>query len=177
MLSLWSTPRVVDLARPADFDALEDIHAASFPAAWSADEQAALNEAPGVTTFVIRRGSATASRTPLGFITVRRAADEGEVLTMAVHPRQRKAGLGGMLLNAALKHLYAERVNAVFLEVDPSNTPALALYRKAGFKEVGERPSYYANGRGERQAALTLSLTMAQPAGVGIGGAQETQPS
>ena len=163
MIGWLSAPRAVDDVRPSDFDTLEEIHAVSFSAPWSADEQAALNDKSGVVTFVARRGSATASRKPIGFITVRRAADEAEVLTMAVMPRQRGAGVGRMLLDAALRHLYRERTTEVFLEVDPSNGPALALYRRAGFKAVGERPGYYAGDNGERQKALTMRLTIKQP--------------
>ena len=160
----WLTvPRAVDRVRPQDFDILEEIHAASFIAPWSADEQAALNDNPGVATFVARRALATSSRRPIGFITVRRAADEGEVLTMAVQPRQRGYGVGKLLLDAALRHLYAERVTEVFLEVDPTNEPALKLYRRAGFVSVGERPEYYPSAKG-RQKALTMRLGVKQPA-------------
>nr|WP_255720781.1 GNAT family N-acetyltransferase [Acuticoccus kalidii] len=154
--------RTVDAVQPADYDTLEEIHAASFDAPWSADEQAALNDKPNVATFVARRGSATSSRRPIGFITVRHAADEGEVLTMAVHPRQRRAGVGRLLLNAALRHLYAERVNEVFLEVDPQNEPALNLYKRTGFVPVGERPDYYRDANGAHKA-LTMRLEMNQP--------------
>ena len=80
---------------------------------------------------------------------------------MAVLPRQRRAGLGGLLLKAALRHLYAERVRTVFLEVDPNNAAALALYRRFGFSVAGERPGYYASS-GTR--ALTMRLGMDQPA-------------
>jgi ribosomal-protein-alanine N-acetyltransferase len=158
-----SVPRTVDTVRPADFETLEEIHAASFVAPWSADEQAALNDNANVVTVVARRGNAAGSRRPVGFITIRRAADEAEVLTMAVHPRQRRAGVGRLLLEAALRHLYAERVSQVFLEVDPNNDPALALYRNAGFEPVGERPDYYATGGG-RQKAITMRLRIEQPA-------------
>ena len=167
ILGLFSVPRAVDLVRPDDYDTLEEIHAASFVAPWSADEQAALNEDENVTTFVARRMSATASRRPIGFITVRRAADEGEVLTMAVSRRQRRSGVGRLLLNAALRHLYAERVSEVFLEVDPNNTAAMTLYRRAGFEVVGERPDYYGNSDGKRQKALTMRLAFKQPAFAG----------
>jgi ribosomal-protein-alanine N-acetyltransferase len=153
----------VDEARPADFDRLEEIHAASFIAPWSADEQAALNDHANVRTFVARRGGSAAARRPVGFITVRRAADEAEVLTMAVHPRQRRGGVGRLLLEAALRHLYAERVCEVFLEVDPDNEAALALYRRAGFQPVGARPDYYAAAQGRRKA-VTMRLRMEQPA-------------
>ncbi|WP_157961570.1 ribosomal protein S18-alanine N-acetyltransferase [Acuticoccus kandeliae] len=141
---------------------MEEIHAASFTGPWSADEQAALNDKPNVSTFVARRGSATASRRPIGFITVRFAADEGEVLTMAVHPRHRRAGIGRLLLNAALRHLYAARVTEVFLEVDPQNEAALSLYRSAGFVKVGERPDYYHDAQGPHKA-LTMRLQINQP--------------
>ncbi len=165
MIGWLAAPRTIDALRPSDYDSLEEIHAESFLAPWSADEQAALNDGPGVTTFVARRGSAMGSRKPIGFITIRRAADEAEVLTMAVHPRQRGSGVGHMLLETALRHLYAERVVNVFLEVDPSNEPALAVYRRAGFEPVGERKAYYAAGENQpRHKALTMRLTLKQPA-------------
>ncbi|WMS43384.1 GNAT family N-acetyltransferase [Acuticoccus sp. MNP-M23] len=165
MIGWLAAPRTIDALRPSDYDTLEEIHAESFLAPWSADEQAALNEGPGVTTFVARRGAATASRKPIGFITVRQAADEAEVLTMAVHPRQRGAGVGNMLLEAALRHLYTERAVDIFLEVDPSNAPALAIYRRAGFEPVGERKAYYASADDQpRHKALTMRLTLKQPA-------------
>lgn len=162
VLPWLSAPRIVEAARPDDFETLEEIHAASFRSYWSADEQAAMAGAPGVATFVARRGSATASRRPIGFITVRRAAGEAEVLTMAVHPRQRRSGIGRMLLDAALKHLAAERVDEVFLEVDPGNKAALALYTRSGFVAVGERPDYYApdDGSGARRKALTMHRSL-----------------
>jgi len=157
---LSGTPAVSDV-QPHDFDTLEEIHAASFVAPWSADEQASLNDQPNVRTFVARRGTST--RRPVGFITVRRAADEAEVLTMAVHPRHRRAGVGRLLLEAALRHLYAERINEVFLEVDPDNEAALALYGRAGFTSIGERPEYYAGAAGRRKA-VTMRLRLEQPA-------------
>lgn len=163
MIGWLTAPRAVAPVKPADYDALEDIHAASFIAPWSADEQAAMGEQPGVATFVARRGSVGSSSRPIGFITVRRVADEAEVLTMAVHPRHRGAGVGRLLLDAALRHLYTERVVKVFLEVDPANEPALALYRRSGFETVGERPDYYPSNDG-RQRALTMRLTLRQPA-------------
>jgi ribosomal-protein-alanine N-acetyltransferase len=163
-----SAPRIVDTVRPADFDTLEEIHAASFVAPWSADEQAALNDNSNVTTFVVRRGSAAGSRRPVGFVTIRRAADEAEVLTMAVHPRHRRGGVGRLLLEAALRHLYSERVRLVFLEVDPDNDAALALYKHAGFAAVGERPDYYA-AKGGRRKAITMRLVIDQPAALARG--------
>ncbi|MET0429646.1 MAG: ribosomal-protein-alanine acetyltransferase, partial [Microvirga sp.] len=48
----------------------------------------------------------------------------------------------------------------VFLEVEEGNAPALALYRRLGFREVGRREGYYARPDGTRAAALTMSLDL-----------------
>jgi len=159
----WLSPsRIIDTAGPDDYDALNEIHATAFVAPWSSDEQAVLNKAANVTTLVARRGGPGAKRA-VGFITVRQAADEAEILTIAVHPRHRRGGVGRLLLEAALRHLYADRVKLIFLEVDPDNDAALALYRRAGFEAVGERPDYYAAGAGRRKA-ITMRLKLEQPA-------------
>ena len=42
----------------------------------------------------------------------------------------------------------------MFLEVDENNSPAIRLYRRAGFREVGRRPNYYPGPGGKPAAAL-----------------------
>lgn len=154
-------PRLIDAARPEDLSELAAIHGASFPNQWSADELAALDADESVTTLVARRGTLWASPRPVGFIIVRQAADEGEILTISVHPRHRRAGIGYELVAAGLRHLYAARVMRVFLEVGPDNGGAIALYRRFGFTEVGNRANYYqARPEGERHA-LILRLDLA----------------
>ena len=48
-------------------------------------------------------------------------------------------------------------MRAVHLEVEEGNRPALALYRRRGFREVGRRQGYYARPDGTRAAAITMS--------------------
>ena len=55
-----------------------------------------------------------------------------------------------------LRELHAERAEALFLEVDETNVPALALYRRLGFREVGKRPAYYDRAEGGRSGALVM---------------------
>jgi ribosomal-protein-alanine N-acetyltransferase len=43
------------------------------------------------------------------------------------------------------------------LEVRPSNLPAISLYRKTGFREVGRRPGYYDD---TREDAIIMSLRL-----------------
>ncbi|MFV0279637.1 MAG: GNAT family N-acetyltransferase [Rhodoblastus sp.] len=91
-----------------------------------------------------------------GFVLSRRAADEAEILTIAVAPGARGAGLATALLGNHLSRLARLGVSNLFLEVDESNRPALALYRRYGFEQVGRRPAYYAKPDGARTNALIL---------------------
>lgn len=66
------------------------------------------------------------------------AADEAEILNLAVEPTFRRRGM-------ARRMIAALTVRTIFLEVRESNHTARALYGAAGFKEAGTRPSYYQN--------------------------------
>ena len=64
---------------------------------------------------------------------------EYEIHTIGVDPAFQGRGIGRLLLDALLH--YAD--GAVYLEVRTDNTPAIALYRSAGFVEIGLRKRYY----------------------------------
>lgn len=146
---LWTAPRrVVEEAMADDISVIAEIHRASFTQEWTADEIAVLASTPGVSVLVARRGSWWTSTRPVGFLLLRTVADEAEILTVAVHPSNRGGGTGRSLVAEALRRLYRERIDHVFLEVAADNEPALAIYRGLGFRMVGERPAYY-SGAGE----------------------------
>ena len=71
------------------------------------------------------------------------AADEGEILNLAVSPAGRRHGLGRALVEKAVATLRERGVGQIYLEVRESNAPARALYAARGFKEVGRRKQYY----------------------------------
>ncbi len=71
------------------------------------------------------------------------AADEGEILNLAVAPRGRRRGLGRALVRGVLDALTSRAARAIYLEVRESNAPARALYAAHGFREVGRRKQYY----------------------------------
>jgi ribosomal-protein-alanine acetyltransferase len=80
---------------------------------------------------------------PAGFCSWRQTApDEAEILNIAVDPLYRRRGIGSALLD----RVCTESKSAVYLEVAESNAPAIALYRKQGWREAGMRPGYYAQG-------------------------------
>ena len=91
-----------------------------------------------------------------GFILSRLAADEAEVLTIAVQPRRRGLGIAGRLMEANMADLRASGARSWFLEVEVGNAPALALYERFGFVKVGERASYYRTSGGGAAHALIL---------------------
>ena len=65
------------------------------------------------------------------------------ILNLAVHPQRRRQGLARGLLSQAMTHARSLGAQVAWLEVRPSNQPALDLYHSLGFKEVGRRPRYY----------------------------------
>lgn len=72
-------------------------------------------------------------------------ADELQILTVAVHPHERRQGHAARLVQHMLDHAKRASARVASLEVRASNQPARALYRKLGFRDVGLRPKYYAD--------------------------------
>jgi ribosomal-protein-alanine N-acetyltransferase len=134
-------------ASPRDAASLAALHAAAFSRGWSETELEQLLIDRSVVT-----DRATSGKRNVGFIVSRRAADEAEILSVAVAPRWQGRGLARRLLDLHLRRLVGLGARAVFLEVEEENTPARRLYARAGFREVGRRPGYYAGGK----AALVL---------------------
>ena len=78
-----------------------------------------------------------------GYVVALDAADEGEILNLAVAPDGRRRGLGRELVRAILDALGKREVGQVYLEVRESNAAARALYAAFGFQDVGRRKQYY----------------------------------
>jgi len=154
------SPIRIALAEPEDTARLAAIHAASFLHEWSVEEFAALIGEPQVVCLVAKRANAWGSRSPVGFLLLRLAADEAEVLTIAIDPPRRGRGYGRMLMQAGIERLIRRDIKALFLEVDVGNLAAVALYRLLGFVKVGERNGYYRGEGGKTSAALVMRLDL-----------------
>ncbi len=131
----WS----VEAAHASQAEALSAIHRAAFPPreVWGGDAIALQLVMPGTFGLVEVRG---------GMLLARVAADEAEVLTLAVLPALRRQGLGRALLQAAMAEARRRGAAAMTLEVAVDNVPARDLYQRAGFTQVGRRRRYYASG-------------------------------
>ncbi|MDA8253231.1 MAG: GNAT family N-acetyltransferase [Rhodospirillales bacterium] len=127
------------LATPSHAAALAAIHAAAFPPAehWGEAAIATQLTLPGGFALLHLAG---------GMALGRLAADEAEILALAVVPARRRTGLGRALLAAAEEHIAAAGARVVFLEVSFANAPARALYAAAGYGEIGRRRGYYPDG-------------------------------
>ena len=90
----------------------------------------------------------------LGYAEVRAVLDEGTLERIAVAPAARRRGIGEALL-ARLIREGRGRLAFLTLEVRAGNAPAIGLYEKLGFREVGRRKNYY---REEGEDALLLTL-------------------
>jgi ribosomal-protein-alanine N-acetyltransferase len=149
------------LARPAhpavrslamrDAPRVAAIHAEGFHHGWSVPDIEAMLADAAILGLGVGRGRALE-----GFVLSRRAADEAEILTIAVATGARRSGLGLALLLAHLAQLAGHGVRALFLEVDEANSAARSLYASLDFKEVGRRNAYYRRPDGSRATALVL---------------------
>ena len=129
-------------------DQLADLHALCFatPRPWKANEFADLLDMRGV--FLITQGR--------GMIMGRVIVDEAELLTLAVHPDERRSGMGRALVDAFATSARDMGASTAFLEVAAPNTAAIALYAATGFEATGTRPGYYQTPDGQTQNALIM---------------------
>lgn len=134
-------------------DQLATLHGLCFstPRPWSAAEFTDLLNSPGA--FVV--GDAH------GFALGRVIADEAELLTLAVHPKARRKGVGRQLVTAFEGQARTQGAHEAFLEVAADNDPARALYKTQGYVSAGLRKRYYQSPRGAAVDALVLRKTFA----------------
>jgi [ribosomal protein S18]-alanine N-acetyltransferase len=97
--------------------------------------------------------------TPAGFVLTRHAADEEELLLVAIAPQFRRRGLGQRLLECFFAQARERGVTRIFLEMRRGN-PAISLYEKVGFTPIGERLNYYKMANGDRVDAITFGSSI-----------------
>ena len=81
----------------------------------------------------------------VGYIGSQSCGDETDVMNVAVHPDYRRRGIAESLIGVLVTELKNRGSRALMLEVRVSNAPAIALYEKLGFYQVGCRKNYYRN--------------------------------
>jgi ribosomal-protein-alanine N-acetyltransferase len=148
----------VDPATGRHARAIAALHEESFARGWSVAEIESLMSERSVITDVLRSRPGSAHID--GFALSRIAGGEAELLSIAVSSRRRGKGGSSRLLARHLARVHAAGAQRVVLEVDEKNVPALRLYARFGFEEVGARPAYYARKDGTRGTAKVLARVL-----------------
>ena len=119
---------------------IHEIEKLSFPSPWSLDAlQSEINN-PISYLWVFE-----SEKVLSGYICFWMFDKEAQVLSLAVHPRDRGKGFGHYLLKKMIEAAVSKGVRNIWLEVRPSNLAGKRLYQKLGFVEVYRRPRYYSN--------------------------------
>jgi ribosomal-protein-alanine N-acetyltransferase len=136
-----------------DVDQVLSIERRSFVSPWRREHFLhELRENPWAINRVLKAGDRV-----IGYAAVWRIAEELKINNLCVEPEMRRRGLARRLLRELLAFARRQGCELATLEVRPSNTAALRLYRSFGFDETGRRPNYYA-AEGEDAILMTLRL-------------------
>jgi len=108
---------------------------------WSADGYLREIESPNSDLLIFQQASKKADIIALGCAWA--ILEEAHITILAVHPNFQRQGLGQAMLWALLQAAYQRHLERATLEVRVSNTTAIALYQKFGFREAGHRKRYY----------------------------------
>lgn len=119
---------------PEDADAVERVEKASFSVPWSRKDfwEHAANER---TYYLL----ALDNEDVVGYAGTWILEDEAQITNVAVSPEYRGRKIGAGLMEHLIKEAKRRGATRMTLEVRPSNTTALALYKKFGFKDCGHR--------------------------------------
>jgi ribosomal-protein-alanine N-acetyltransferase len=122
-----------------DLDEVLAIEKASFHTPWSRGAfRYELTQNRVARSLVSRAGSEL-----LGYLCLWEIGHEIHVTNLATHPDVRRHGVARVLLGAVLDDARGRAVTLAFLEVRPTNTEALGLYERFGFRVIGRRKGYY----------------------------------
>jgi [ribosomal protein S18]-alanine N-acetyltransferase len=147
---------VVGQATPSDAERMASIHENCFPRPWDEVTMGRFARSGGDVLCLLAYAVASSAANSGGFLIVRKAADEAELLTLAVAPACRRLGMGKALLKAAMEILRDSGAKQLFLEVEEGNEAALRLYRSLGAVPVGRRARYYEHGADAAIFSLAL---------------------
>lgn len=96
-----------------------------------------------------------------GYFLLMQAVDDMHLLNITVRPDLQGQGIGGQLLDQVYSLAVGAGIGAILLEVRPSNLHAYAVYRHAGFREIGRRKNYYPAAGQTREDAIVMRRALA----------------
>lgn len=131
----------IDPIVASDVPWLVGLHALCFPTEpWDRVSIAGVLAMPDAFGVCATKGQSGAA---VGFALARTMVDQCEILSLGVHPADRRQGIGRCLLRGMLDLLTLRGSSQAFLEVAEDNLAARRLYLDEGFVIIGIRPNYY----------------------------------
>ena len=93
------------------------------------------------TTYVVAKEDDSI----VGFAGILTVLDEADVMNIVVRKDKRRLGIGSLLLSELINISKSKKMKTLTLEVNEHNIPAIDLYKKFNFEQVGIRKKYYHN--------------------------------
>ena len=135
-----------------DLEAISQIEALSINPPWSYKAICDFAEFDTNRILVARANDAV-----VAYITYSVVLDEVQIANVATHPNYRRMGIAEKLLRQLYSQSKDAGMSVITLEVRHTNEPAITLYQKCGYLEVGRRKNYYKN---PTEDALLMNLTL-----------------
>jgi Fur family ferric uptake transcriptional regulator len=148
---------------------LAQLHARLFDAPWDAASFREMLADSSTLAFAAAPGVTGTGKPPLpwGLIVGRVAADEAEILTLAVARECQRLGIGARLVDRLCRAAGRRGARQLYLEVAEGNSAARALYARVGFRESGRRRGYYARAGAPPEDAIAMCLALRARAAAG----------
>ena len=140
-------------ALPSDAASLANLQAQKLPPAWPVSDFENLCTHPNRIALKAEDDGGL-----LGYAVVQYAADEAEILSIAVAKEAQRRGIGSAILGACIAECERKSIAHIYLDVAEGNRAALKLYGKFGFGVLARRPNYYQAGRSVPETALIMRL-------------------
>ena len=141
--------------REVDLPEVLAIENSSFPNPWreTTFRGEILNQSISFPLVIVH----SLQRKVIGYIIFWKVFEDVQINNIAVHPEFRRLGIGRVVLEYVIDQVRRDGAKFITLEVRPSNTAALTLYKKLGFKPISIRKGYYSN---PNEDAFVLGLRL-----------------
>ena len=127
----------------SDIDSVAEIERSCFPNPWNTSAFIEELSCRDAFDWVVKETGESFDNSTIAYICSRLIISDMYILKIAVTPKRQRQGIASWLLQKSFGLASKKEIQVAFLDVRPSNIPAIKLYRKLGFQTVGIRPNYY----------------------------------
>ena len=124
---------------------LSEIDILCFISSWSEQDYIEMQKGAFFKSWLLE----TSKSFSLGFLVFNIIYPELEILRIGIHPEWRRYGLAELMIDRLELSSKKKNLISIILDVHIDNKPALSLYRKKGFKDIGTRKNYFKNPLGD----------------------------